>query len=100
MSFHLVFGEHGAGGVAGVGEQNGAGMLVDAGLHSLADGEFVALLRGGGDGVDGCAGETDEGVVVGIEGLRHDDLVAVVKDAGHEHLQGLAAAGGDKNVRW
>ena len=84
--FYLVFGKHGAGGVAGVSEHDGPGVLVNAGLHALAYGELVALLRGSGDGAHGCAGKTDEGAVIGIEGFGNDDLVALVQNAAENYL--------------
>ena len=96
---HLLRGEDHAGGVAGVGHQDGPGVLIDQGLDPLPLRVAVALLRAGGDGPDHAAGDADEGVVVGIEGLRDQDLVPLVQDAGHGHLQRLAAAGGGKDVR-
>ena len=95
---HLFSGQNGAGGVAGVGEHDGAGVLVDQRLDLLAGCEFVAFLRGAGDGPDGTAGEVHKGVVVGVEGFRNDDLIAVVQDAGQSHHQSLAARGGDLNL--
>ncbi len=61
-------------------------------------GEAVALLRRGGDGHDLSAGNADEGVVVGVEGLRDEDLVPVVQNAGGGELKGLAAAEGGQNI--
>ena len=95
----LLGAEHRAGGVAGVGDHNGPGMLVDAGLHPLPHGVLVALLRAGGQGVDLGSGQGDGGVIVGVEGLGNDDLVPVVQQSGHGHLQGLAAAGGGQDIR-
>ena len=43
-------------------------------------------------------GQCDRGVVVGIEGLGNDDLVAVVENRGKGHLQRLAAAGGGQDI--
>ena len=94
----LFLGENGARGVAGVGEHDGAGLFVDAGLNALADGEFVAFLGLGGDGTHGCTRQGDEGGVVGVEWLGNDDLVAVFKNAGKGDLQSLGAAGGDEHL--
>ena len=96
---HLLRGEDHAGGVAGVGHQDGPGVLVDQGLDPRPVGVAVALLRGGGDGPDHAAGDADKGVVVGVEGLRNQDLVSLVQNAGQGHLQRLAAAGGGVDVR-
>ena len=48
--------------------------------------------------MDACAAGVGHGVVVGIERLGDQDLVAVVQDAVHGDLQGLAAAVGDKDI--
>ena len=90
--------QYSAGGVAGVGDHNGPGMFVDQGFNALSHSVAVALLRAGGQRPDGGARQGDRGVVVGIEGFGNDDLVTVVQNGGHGHLQSLAAAGGDKNV--
>ena len=90
--------QHGAGGIAGVGDEKGAGAFVDAGLDPCAVGEEVALLHRGGDRADLCAGEDDGRVVVGIEGLGDHDLVPVVQNGGEGHLQSLAAAEGGQDI--
>ena len=95
---HLLRRQNSAGGVAGVGADNGAGVLVDLRLHLGAVRVVVSLLRGGMYGVDLRAAGVDHGVVVGIEGLRDQDLVAVVQDAVEHDLQRLAAAGGDQDL--
>ena len=94
----LVRREDGAGRVAGVRDHDGAGVLVYAGLDALAHGVAVVLLGAGRQRVDGSAGEGDGGVVVRVERFGNDDLVAVVKQRRHGHLQRFAAAGGDKDV--
>ena len=91
-------GEHRAGGVAGVGDHDGLGAGGDEGLDFLPAGEAVALFRCGGDGHDFPAGDADEGVVVGIEGLGDQNLVPVVQDAGGGELKGLAAAVSSQNI--
>ena len=48
--------------------------------------------------MDGGAAGIGHGVVVGIEGLGDQDLVAVIQDAVHGDLQRLAAAVGDQDV--
>ncbi|CAN3999974.1 DUF3801 domain-containing protein, partial [Dysosmobacter welbionis] len=96
---HLLRGEDHAGGVAGVGHQDGPCVLVDQGLDSRPVGVAVALLRSCGDRPDHAAGDTDKGVVIGIEGLRDQDLVSLVQNAGQGHLQRLAAAGSGVDVR-
>ena len=92
---HLLRRQHGAGGVAGVGEHDGAGAGGDLPLDAVTVGVEVTLLRVGGDGVDGRAGEAGHGVVVGIVGLGDENLVAVVQNGGEHHQQRFAAAGGD-----
>ena len=94
----LFLGEDGAGRVAGVGEENGAGVLVDAGFDALTDGKPVVFLRRRGDGADGRAGERDERAVVRVERLGDDDLIALIEDAAERDLQRLAAAGGDEHL--
>ena len=94
----LLPGQDGAGGIARVGDENGARALVDERLDAAALGVAVAVLRCGADGTDTSAGHADEGVVIRIEGLRHQHLAALVEDAEHGDQQSLAAAGGDENV--
>ena len=48
--------------------------------------------------MNGSAAGIGHGVVVGIEGLGDQDLVAVVQNAVHGDLQSLAAAVGDENI--
>ena len=94
----LFLGEDGAGRVAGVREEDGAGVLVDARLDALTDGELVVLLRCCGDRADGRAGQRDERAVVRVERFGDDDLVALVENAAERDLQRLAAAGGDEHL--
>ena len=94
----LVRREDGAGGVAGVCDEDGAGVLVNAGLDAGAVGVEVALLYLCGDGMYRSSRQRDGGRVVGIEGLGDDDLVPVVKDGGEDHLQSLAAAAGGQDL--
>ena len=94
----LVLGQHRTGGVAGVGDHNGPGMLIDAGLHAGPVSVGIALLRLGRHRMNGGAGQGNGGVVIGIERLRNDDLIAIVQNGGHDHLQGLAAAGGGQDI--
>ena len=95
---HLLRRQHGAGGVAGVGDHDGTGVLVDLRLHLGAVGVVIAVVGRGGNGVDLRAAGIGHGVVVGIERLGDEDLVAVVEDAVHGDLQRLAAAVGDKDI--
>ena len=48
--------------------------------------------------MDDRAAGVDHGVVVGVEGLRDDDLVPIVQNAVEDDLQRLAAPGGDEDV--
>ena len=48
--------------------------------------------------MDHAAAHKREGIVVGVEGLRHQQLIAIVQDTGHDEFQGLTAAGGGQNV--
>ena len=95
---HLLRRQNGAGGVAGVGDEDGPRPLRDQGLDPAALGVVVALLRGAVDGADAAPRHVDEGIVVGVEGLRDQDLVPLVQDAAHGHLQRLAAAAGGQDV--
>lgn len=49
-------------------------MLVDQRLDAAAVGIVIALLRRGGDGADGSAGNADKRIIVGVIGLRHQNL--------------------------
>ena len=93
----LFGGQHNAGGVARVGADNGAGVLIDLRLDFSPVSVAVSLLGGGGDGVDAGAGGIDHGGVVGIEGLRNQNLVSVIQNALENDRKGLGAAGGDEN---
>ena len=95
---HLLAGEDGAGGVAGVGYHDSAGVLVYQGFDLLAVGVVIALLGGGGDGAGLAACKRDKGGVVGVVRLGDDYLVAVVKDGAHGHPERLAAAVGGQDV--
>ena len=92
---HLVVRQHHTGGVAGVRDHDGAGMLIDERLDLLALGVVIALLGAGRNGGDGRAAGAHHGVVVGVERLGDEDLVAVVEDALECDGKRLAAAGGD-----
>ena len=95
---HLFRLEDDARGVAGVGEHDGAGLLVDERLNPLAVSEIVAFLGRGGQRADGRARCAHEGVVVGVEGLRNDDLIAIIQNAVERDGKRFAAAGGDDHV--
>ena len=73
-------------------------MLVDLRLHLGAVGVVIAVVGRGGNGVDLRAAGIGHGVVVGIERLGDEDLVAVVENAVHGDLQRLAAAVGNKDI--
>ena len=95
---HLVVRQHHAGGVAGVRDHDGAGVGIDERLDLLALGVVIALLGAGRDGSDGRAAGAHHGVVVGVERLGDEDLVAVVEDALERDGKRLAAAGGDVDL--
>ena len=95
---HLFRSQDNASGVAGVRDHDRAGMLVDLLLNLLAVGIVIAFLGAGGDGMDVRTAGVDHGVVVGIEGLGNQDLVAVVEDALQNNLKRLGAAGGDQDL--
>ena len=95
---HFFLGQHHAGGVAGVCDHNGPGILGYQALDALAVGIAVALLRSGGQRTDAAAGSVNEGGVVGIIGLRNDDLRIGIQNAQAGQQQRLAAAGGDQNI--
>ena len=96
--FHLLCRQTCAGGVAGVRNHDGLRLRRDAGLDARTVGVEIALLRLRVQGVDDAAGGRDERVVIRVERLGDDDLVAVVQQAVCRDLQRFAAAGGDENV--
>ena len=95
---HFLPGEHHAGGVAGIGNQNTPGVGVDVRLNEGALRVMVAVFGRGGDGMNFAAGHVGKSIVVGVIGLRHQQLVPLVQNAGEDELQRLAAAGGCQNV--
>ena len=95
---HLVVRQHHAGGIAGVRDHDGAGVLIDERLDLLALGVVIALLGTGRDGGDGRAAGAHHRVVVGVERLGDEDLVAVVENALERDGKRLAAAGGDVDL--
>ena len=95
---HFLRRQYYAGGIAGVGADDGPGVLIDLGLDAGPVGIAITLMGAGGNGVDGRAAGAHHGVVVGIEGLGNQDLVAVVENAVEGDLQGLGAAVGDENI--
>ena len=48
--------------------------------------------------MDHAAAHKRKGIVVGVERLRHQQLIAIVQDTGHDEFQRLTAAGGGQNV--
>ena len=95
---HLLRGQHHAGGIAGVADHDRPGPGSDQGLDPFPVRIVISLFRGGWDGDDLSAGAVDKGIVIGIEGLRDQDLVIRVQYAAQGNLQGFAAAGGHQNV--
>ena len=95
---HFAFVQHHAGGVAGVGNQDGPGVGGNQALDALPVGIAVALPGVGGQGTDDAAGRVDEGGVVGIVRLGNDDLGIGVQNGQAGEEQSLAAAGGHQNV--
>ena len=45
-----------------------------------------------------CQARLSVATVVGVEGLRNDDLIPLLQNAVADDLEGLAAAGGDQHV--
>jgi hypothetical protein len=97
---HFLLVEDNACGVAGVGDQDGAGVLGDQALDPLPLGIVVALPGVGRQGADNAARRMDEGGVVGVIRFGDDNLGVGVKNAQAGHQQRLAAAGGDEDVVW
>ena len=95
---HLLLVQHHAGGVSGVGNEDGTGVFGNQALDALPLGIAVALPGIGGQGPDHAAGGMDEGGVVGVIGLRDDDLGIGVQNAQAGQEQCLAAAGGDQHI--
>ena len=95
---HFLRGEDNARGVTRVRHQDGPSVLVDQRLNPGPVRIPIPLLWRGGNWADRAAGYPDKGIVVGIKGLRNQDLVAVVQNAGQGNLQRLAAAGRRQDV--
>ena len=87
-----------SGGIARVGEEHGPGPGSDQLFELFPYRVAVSFFRSGRDGHDLRSGKVDEGQIVGIEGLGHEELVAVVQDAVHGDGEGFAASGGDDDV--
>ena len=89
--------QHHAGGIAGVCDEDGPGVLGDEAFDPFPFGVAVALPGIGGQSPDDAACRMDEGGVVGIVGLRNNDLGIGVQNAEAGQKQRLATAGGDEN---
>ena len=97
-SLQLLLGVDGARRVAGVREPEGPRSGRDELLDHLHGGQVEALLGPRGDGDDLRQRGVGEGVVVRVEGLRQQYLVAGVADGLHGEGEGFAAAVGDVDV--
>ena len=95
---HLPPGIEIARGVVGIADEDGAGALVDELLEALHPRQGKSLLDGGGDGAYGGAGRHGKGHVVGIGGLRDDDLVAGIESAHKRKEHRLGTSRGDDDV--
>ena len=98
QQLHLRVRQDGAGGVAGICDQNGARAGRERGLELFAGGVEKALLGARRNGVDGCAGGADECAVIRIKRFCENDLVTFVEDAVERDLKRLTAAGRDEDV--
>ena len=96
--FHLRLCQTGAGGVAGIGDHDGLRLRRDAGFNARTVSVEIALLRLRVQGVDDASGGRDDRVIVRVERLGDDDLVAVVQQTVCRNLQCFAAAGRNEDV--
>ena len=95
---HFALIQHNTGGVTGVGDEDGTGILGDQAFDPLAVSIAVPLLRTGGQCTDPSAGCMYEGGIVGIIGLRNDDLCIGIENAQAGQKQRLTTACGDQNI--
>ena len=95
---HFLLVQHHAGGVAGVGNQDGPGVPGNLAFNPVPLGIAVALPGIGGQRTDDTACGMDEGGVVGIVGLRDDNLGIGVQNAQASQQQCFAAAGGNQHI--
>ena len=88
---HLVLGEELAGRIARVADQHGAG----PGGHALLEfgdvGDAETLVDVGRDHREGDVVQEGEGLVVRVEGLDDEDLLAWARRDLHGHGEGFAA---------
>ena len=96
--FHLVPRQARAGRVAGIRDHDGLCLRRDARLDLFAVCEEIALLRLRVQGMDTGAGRGDKGMIVRIERLWDDDLVAVVQNTVARDLERFAPARGDEHI--
>ena len=94
----FLFGIEVAGGVVGVTNHDGLGLRGDHLLEILDGGQCETVLDRGDDGFHDHAAHGGEGVVVGVERLRDDDLVAGIHAAVEGEKEAFAAAGGDDDL--
>ena len=95
---HLLFAEDNAGGIAGIGDHNGTGVLGDQALDPLAVGIAVALFGAGMQSTDPTTGRMDKGGVIGIVRFGDNNLRVGIQNAQEGQQQSFTAAGGDQNV--
>ena len=95
---HFRFAQHHAGGVAGVGDEDGPGVGSDQALDAVPVGVAVALPGIGGQGTDDAAGGVDEGGVVGVVRLGDDDLGVGGQNGQASEKQGLTTTGGHQDI--
>jgi len=95
---HFLSVQNNAGGVARIGDENGPGILGNQAFDSLPLGIAVALPGIRGQGPDDTACSMDKGGVVGVIGLRNDDLRIGVENAQTGQKQCLATAGGNEDI--
>ena len=95
---HLFLRQTGASGIAGIRDHNGLRLWRDAGLNACAVGIEIAFLRLCVQRMDDAACGRDERVIVRIERLGDNDLVAVVQQTVCRNLQCFAAAGRNEDV--
>ena len=95
---HFLLIQHNAGGITGVGDQNGTGIAGDQAFDPLPVGIAVALLGAGVQCTDPATGSMDESGVVGIVGLGDNDLGIRIQNAQAGQQQCFAATGSHQHI--
>ena len=95
---HFLLVQHNTGGIAGVGDHNGAGIGRNQTLDALAVCIAVSFPGVGGQRTDNTTRRMNEGGIVGIVRLGNDDLSIGIQNGQAGKQQRLRTAGGNEDV--